>query len=335
MIIFQKDDIEKLDVDPYRTLARICAVVLVICFVWGIAYMPVKHGAGRMALPSRLAWMVSQQDLVKYVLPYNDTSLIDPRTPQNETLFAVVIICSSVPNVKSREAIRSTWARDSWTADHSRVYFLLGRSSNDSLNEAIVQESEKHGDIIQQDFSDTYNNLTIKSVMLLKWILHSNLSPRYIMKTDDDMFVHLPNLFKVLREKGKQKLLLGCLIKGASPIKDRTSKWFVPDVIFSEHTYPPYLSGTGYVMSYDVVPVLYSTALDTPFFYLEDVFITGICARRAGLKPENNNGFNFSKRKNDTCVFRSIVTAHKMSPKELHGVWNALHHPSSIKCKKS
>jgi beta-1,3-galactosyltransferase 1 len=35
--------------------------------------------------------------------------------------------------------------------------------------ESVVDESLKHGDIIQEDFLDSYANLTVKSLMLLKW----------------------------------------------------------------------------------------------------------------------------------------------------------------------
>lgn len=40
--------------------------------------------------------------------------------------------------------------------------------------------------------------------------------------------------------------------------------------------YPNYLSGTGYIMSRDVVTRLYQTALETPLIHIEDVYITGI-----------------------------------------------------------
>lgn len=45
--------------------------------------------------------------------------------------------------------------------------------------------------------------------------------------------------------------------------------------MYKGDTYPNYLSGTAYVMSIDVAPVLYQTAVETPLLHLEDVFITG------------------------------------------------------------
>lgn len=306
--------------------------MLVSLFViWGLLYMPLRVGS-RVPLPESLSWMITQRDLSKYILPDNDTHLLSPKASCNGSVFMAVVVCSSVPNFGARQAIRNSWAQDATKQRNIQVFFLLGKSSNDSLNALVANESQKYMDVIQQDFLDTYNNLTIKSVMLLKWVNQHCSSAKYVMKTDDDMFVNLPNLFRLLKAKGHKRMLLGCLIKGAVPVKDWNSKWFVPDVVFPGRVYPPYLSGTGYVMSQDTVPLLYRTALSTPFFYLEDIFITGVCASRVGLKPVNNDGFKFYKRKNDTCVFKSLITAHKMTPKELLQMWKSLQNPS-IKCK--
>lgn len=100
---------------------------------------------------------------------------------------------------------------------------------------------------------------------------------QFLMKTDDDMFVNISPLYYMLRSKNSTKnLLLGCLICGAKPIQDAKNKWYAPSYMFSKKVYPNYLSGTGYVMSMDVVPKLYAAALRVPIFHLEDIYITGI-----------------------------------------------------------
>ncbi|CAL1299198.1 unnamed protein product [Larinioides sclopetarius] len=327
----KRDEGER-SVDECRTFARVCLMVFSVFVVWGVLYMPLRNGS-HVPLPEHFSWMVTQRDLNRYILPDNLTNLLPAGPPGcNGSVFLAVVVCSAVPNFEARSAIRSTWALDAKTLRGVRVFFLLGRSSNQSLNAAVAEEGARHSDIIQEDFLDTYNNLTLKSVMLLKWVGQNCGNARYVMKTDDDMFVHLPNLFRLLRKKGHARLLMGCLIKGATPVKDWNSKWFVPEVVFPGRVYPPYLSGTGYVLSQDTVPILYRTALSTPFFYLEDIFVTGVCASRAGLKPVNNEGFKFYKRKTDACAFRSIITAHRMSAKELRAVHKNMTNPS-LKCK--
>ncbi len=44
---------------------------------------------------------------------------------------------------------------------------MIGRSLNETVNELIVEEAENFGDIVQEDFMDTYRNLTIKTVRSL------------------------------------------------------------------------------------------------------------------------------------------------------------------------
>lgn len=54
-----------------------------------------------------------------------------------------------------------------------KVVFLLGLPNHDNdstIQNKIEEESEKYGDVIQEGFIDSYNNLTLKSIMMLKWI---------------------------------------------------------------------------------------------------------------------------------------------------------------------
>lgn len=211
------------------------------------------------------------------------------------------------------------------TAHAVRLIFILGNPDNDTIQEQIEKESSAYGDVVQEDFFDTYNNLTIKSVMMLKWVNATCRRTRYVMKTDDDTFVNVPRLVSYLRRNGRRNLLLGCLICSAVPVKNRNSKWYTPKTLFGERVYPNYLSGTGYVISGDMVPRLYSAALATPFFHLEDIFVTGICARRLRVKPVDYEGFTYQKRPLDACLYHVAITGHKVSANDTRYMWHEMH----------
>lgn len=51
-----------------------------------------------------------------------------------------------------------------------RTVFLIGQTENNDTQDRIIEESHTYNDLIQERFLDTYNNLTLKSVMMLKWI---------------------------------------------------------------------------------------------------------------------------------------------------------------------
>uniref|UniRef100_A0A1B0CF48 Hexosyltransferase n=3 Tax=Lutzomyia longipalpis TaxID=7200 RepID=A0A1B0CF48_LUTLO len=230
-----------------------------------------------------------------------------------------------------------------------KVIFLLGQTQSNETQNQIVAESEQFGDIVQESFVDSYNNLTLKTVMLLKWVTNNCLDRvRFVMKCDDDVFVNVPNLLHILlggivpvyndtlsfydltsflatRKKSAivdpKHLLMGFLFCRAKPIADVTSKWYSPIYMYSGTTYPNYLSGTGYVMSADTLTLLYNTSLKTPLFHLEDVFLTGICANRAGLKPRHSPLFTYTVVKN-LCAIRGMITQHPLSPDDIRRAYD-------------
>ncbi|XP_075988139.1 uncharacterized protein LOC142984436 [Anticarsia gemmatalis] len=216
-----------------------------------------------------------------------------------------------------------------------KVVFLLGLPGNDNdsaIQNKILEESERYGDVIQEGFIDSYNNLTLKSIMMLKWITNNcNDSVRYILKTDDDMYINVPNLIDNLRNRSrdfdnktrgtraKEYMLIGDLICGARPVLDSSNKWYSPRYMYGGRVYPKYLSGTGYALSSHVARALYDAALRTNYFHLEDIFITGMCAGRARprIVPRDDPTFSYQAAGGPApaaCGAHARATAHRVPP---------------------
>lgn len=51
-----------------------------------------------------------------------------------------------------------------------KIVYLIGQTQNNETQTMINQESDYFGDIVQESFLDSYNNLTLKSIMMLKWV---------------------------------------------------------------------------------------------------------------------------------------------------------------------
>ncbi|XP_022817233.1 uncharacterized protein LOC111350046 [Spodoptera litura] len=232
-----------------------------------------------------------------------------------------------------------------------KVVFLLGLPANDNdslIQNKIEEEVQKYGDIIQERFIDSYSNLTLKSIMLLKWITSNcNNSVRYILKSDDDMYINVPNLMDILKNKSqefdakykiqnsKEYLLTGHLIRGARPILDSSNKWYSPKYMYAGRVYPKYLSGTAYAFSYDAANALYRAALRTSYFHLEDIFITGMCAARARprLIPSNDSSFSYqagSDWVNCNCHAYAHATEHRIPLENLRKLHQQLQKPDLL-----
>ncbi|KAH0553605.1 beta-1,3-galactosyltransferase 1-like isoform X1 [Cotesia glomerata] len=307
-------------------------------------------GAGSNYLESSVAqisgWTFNTSRNVNlYINPENNTTITSPELScVTSPPYLLIIVCSAVGNQKARDAIRNTWgseqnlyylATSSTVNTTVKIVFLLGESTNDTLNAAILDENYEYGDIIQEKFIDTYNNLTVKSVMMLKWVTIMCPQATFLMKTDDDMYVNVPALVKVIRARPNSAgTLMGSLICNARPISDPKNKWYTPKYMYSEKTYPNYLSGTGYVMSLDVALKLYEAALKTPLLHLEDVYLTGLCAKKAKLRPVNHPGFSYVPRKLDYCVLKSAITAHKVDSSNMYEIWNKLQN-TNVSCSNA
>lgn len=87
-------------------------------------------------------------------------------------------------------------------------------------------EGKKHNDIIQEKFHDTYNNLTLKLVSLLKYATTYCKKSKYIMKVDDDTFTNVNALVRnLLKIPDDSEVLIGAIHYNARPVKDSTLKW--------------------------------------------------------------------------------------------------------------
>ena len=61
----------------------------------------------------------------------------------------------------------------------------------------FLGEQDIYEDILQEDFVDSYNNLTLKSILTLKYYANLKKDKLLLLKTDDDSYVHVGELIFV------------------------------------------------------------------------------------------------------------------------------------------
>lgn len=267
--------------------------------------------------------------------PHNFKFLInEPKKCESTTPFLILLISTNHKEFDARQAIRETWGDENTFSNvHILTLFLLGYSTEPVLNQMVEQESQIFHDILVEDFVDSYHNLTLKTLMGMRWVSLFCPNAQYVMKTDSDIFVNMDNLvFNLLRPNAKprRRFFTGHVINGG-PIRDVHSKWFMPRELYPDSRYPPFCSGTGYVYSGDMAELLYKTSLHTRLLHLEDVYV-GLCLRKLGIQPFQNNGFNHWKMTYSLCRYRKVLTVHQISPEEILRIWNDMSNKKHLKC---
>ncbi|KAG7232012.1 hypothetical protein INR49_009999 [Caranx melampygus] len=144
--------------------------------------------------------------------------------------------------------------------------FILGQPTGadaEQQQEKLRQENERHHDLIQNNFQDSYRNLTIKTMVMLEWLALRCTKASYVMKIDSDMLLHVPT----------------CPV-----LRNPFLKFYMPRDVIAEDEYPPYPLGMAYVMSLDLPAKILSVSPQIKPIYIEDAYL-GMCLKRLEISP--------------------------------------------------
>ncbi|XP_056379639.1 beta-1,3-galactosyltransferase 2-like [Hyla sarda] len=256
----------------------------------------------------------------------------EPKKCQKNSPFLILLIAVQAWQSEARQAIRQTWGNEDFVPGIQIVrLFLLGKdaTSNIDVQQALVNESRKYHDIIQQEYLDTYNNLTLKTLMGLRWVATYCPQIPYVMKTDSDMFVnteYLINKLLIPDQPPQKNYFTGYLMRGFLPNRNTDSKWYMAPSLYPGERYPTFCSGTGYVFSGDLAEKIFKVSASVTFLHLEDVFV-GVCLDKIGVSPvppPKESDFNHWKVSYSDCYYNQIVTTHQFEPAELISTWKSL-----------
>lgn len=234
----------------------------------------------------------------------------------------LIFITTAHAQKDRRDAIRRTWLEPSRNnTSNVRYVFLLGMTSHKDNMASVRKEGEVYGDIVIENFIDSYANLTYKTIMGFRWAVQFCAEAKFVLKTDDDVFVDVGNVLK-LTEENKNELesgIAGSCSVWRRPIRETDSKWYVSNAEYPWPYLPPHCSGTGYITAMDVIKKVYNVSANVPFFWLEDVYV-GLCLLQLHLTVYDKKGFN---RIMHQCVYKesSEITMHYMTPERLNKVW--------------
>lgn len=247
-------------------------------------------------------------------------------------LQLLVLITSAPSHKDARMAIRQTWGHYSQRSDVNTA-FLLGSTKDKQLTKDLLDEHKLYGDLICGHFLDSYNNLTLKTVSLLEWVDNYCNNIKFILKTDDDMFVNIPKLLSFIEKHAKEKrTIFGRLAKRWKPIRNNKSKYYVSPSQYQPAYFPDFTTGPAYLMTGDVIHDLYTAALGKTYLKLEDVFVTGIVAQDIKVKRTHVSEFFNRRVTMNACNIQKGISVHMVKFHEQFDLWKKLL-DGKTKCK--
>lgn len=204
----------------------------------------------------------------------------------------LIIVKSAISHHKHRTAIRNAWSDSSSVS----VNFVVGTPSDavDTVNfQEVLQEKKQYKDMIIGKFSDTYSNLTKKSLSAFKWATESCRNYGYLALVDDDIKLDVERITKEIQNREKPRAVqtklsdldyVHCLhvIQNRARAM-RRGKWAVSKAEYPLDFYPKICSGAGMLLPNRAVSIIYNMAKETTSFPIDDVFISGILRVKSGL----------------------------------------------------
>lgn len=229
--------------------------------------------------------------------------------PQNKCNFKAIspsttkltiLVKTSSFHFLQRGRVRSTW-KPKKHINHLEyhIIFLLGYVFSPLIQYEIDVESSKYKDILQANFSDTYHNLTVKTVMGFRWAVENCDKSDFFLVIDDDMGISLENMFPRLKNfKRGDHLYMGHQCETVVPERRPTDKYYITYIEYPEKVFPNYVEGPAMVLSSFTLTTMTDMFPKVKPIWLQDVYL-GIIAKAVNITITHNKHFHITSGGDD------------------------------------
>jgi hypothetical protein len=156
------------------------------------------------------------------------------------------------------------------------VFFVIGEPHENNKQIDLESEVLEYKDIIQFGFKDSYYNLTLKHIALIRWAYQKCSKAKYVMKTDNDALIKIRYLVKNLHtfETG----MTGYIHLDLDPKRSLDDVYLNPECVYPDRQFPVFILGGAYLMTRDVIQPLLRTLeqYSGSVIEMDDIFISGI-----------------------------------------------------------
>jgi len=139
------------------------------------------------------------------------------------------------------------------------------------------------------------------------------------------MFVNIPAIVDIALTEDLHGAITGPYNAG-SPVR-RKGRWALRPSDYPFHYFPPYESGSGYLVSSDLLGPLRNASDFVPYIFIDDVYVTGILGRVVGARHVTRPGFAYwTSRAPSACdiVNGTVLTGTRVTAQRQRYIWNEL-----------
>jgi len=232
--------------------------------------------------------------------------------------FLTILIVSAPFNDENRQLLRETWLSDC-QRPLCIVKFAIGTKEVDV---GKIKDIRKNDILPLAELKDSYHALTSKVAFSLRWI-SANLNSRFVLKADEDTFVNLAELTKLL-EKYDTNLYMG-YFTGRARVK-KAGPWAEPNWLICDY-YLPNARGGGYVLGKDNVDFIANNVENLQIWNNEDVSVGGWLGP---TKANRVHSIRFDTEAKSRGCHNSYIITHKQSADDLREKWHFLQKTGDI-----
>ncbi|XP_041700897.1 beta-1,3-galactosyltransferase 4-like [Coregonus clupeaformis] len=227
-----------------------------------------------------------------------------PHVCQHAKPYLITMVTSAPANQRARQAIRDTWGGEVEVRGHRvMTLFMVGVASDPGIAKLLIDEAWERGDLIQGRFWESYSNLTLKTLSMLRWAQRFCPQAHFLAKVDDDVLFNPGGLLRYLNRS---------TVNNTYEHRDL----YLGRLHLHRHCLHPLPRSALLKISLTAAATPLSTPLPP-----EDVFV-GLCARTAGVLPSNCPLFSGGPAvPYGRCCYQTMVSIHHISPREMLRFW--------------
>lgn len=264
-------------------------------------------------------------------LNQNLTIQLQPWRIKLDKLKRVIVIRSAPRSHEYRHFIRSSW-KPSMERLNGPLVFVTGQDGNE-----ITEENIKHGDILQLDFHDSYQNLTMKMMGIYRYFTERT-DVQQIVVINDDTIVNATALDELFHEIEKEidtktsiesttagRYLIGKVSRGYPRLVFPWLPWYVSAELYPHKCYPPFVQGSSFVISRKAAAEVLHRICDFPWrnIPLDDILM-GIVTNCLGITNLHRDGFDVGHSLDRFTVFHYQFSRY--SAQALSELFNGIRH---------